>query len=486
MDKYVIPVLIEGFLSKASAYAPGIPSKATEKIPVVDKPTIWRLVVQQHPAQRAGDHYDIRLVDTATGKAHSWATKKEMPAPGEKIKTFQTFTHTAEYADYQGPLGKGYGKTREGEIVKKVIDVPTEIVQADNDMIRFNTYEGTSPRELLMARNRKSPKTWYLMDVTKTKESFPGVQFVKSKYKEIAPEAIDMSDSAQVMSAKLDGGHNLFILESGKRPRAISYREPKKGGTGIIEHTHKLQSLYRTETPKEFGDTVLRGEVFARGLDEKKPVPAETVAGMLNANVWKSRELQKKHGKLRAAIFDVVRYKGKDMTGVPYSEKLKVLKEVAVKMPELEVPDTAFSQREKEELLKSIESKTHPSTHEGVVLWPLEEAKRPIKAKFSKDYDVFIRGVEQAVSKLGAPKPEMGALSYALSPRGKVVGRIGTGFTRAQRRDIWQRPEVYTSGAVAKVKAQTRYPSGALGKTSFLGWHADKSSPEFWREVGVR
>ena len=481
----MITVLIEGFLSKAAAYAPGIPSKATEKIPVVDKPTIWRLVVQQHPAQRAGDHYDIRLVDIATGKAHSWATKKETPAPGEKIKAFQTFTHTAEYADYQGPLGKGYGKTRKGEIVKKVVDVPTEVIQADNNLIRFNTYEGTSPRELLMVRNRKSPKSWYLMDVTKTKESFPGVQFVKSKYKEIAPEAIDMSDSRQVMSAKLDGGHNLFVLEGGKRPRAISYRGPKKGGIGIIEHTHKLQSLYHAKTPKEFGDTVLRGEVFARSPDKKKPVPAETVAGMLNANVWKSRDLQKQHGQLRAAVFDVVRYKGKDMSGAPYSEKLKVLSEVAGKMPELEVPDMAFSQNEKEELLKTIESGMHPSTHEGVVLWPLEEAKRPIKAKFSKDYDVFIRGVGQAFSKHGKPKPEMGALSYAFSPRGKIVGRIGTGFTQSQRRAIWKRPEVYTSGAVARVKAQTKYPSGALGKASFLGWHIDKSTPEFWREVGV-
>jgi hypothetical protein len=482
--KTAFTALIEGFLSKA-AYAPGIPSKATEEIPEIDKPTLWRLVIQQHPAQKAGDHYDIRLVDDVSGKAHSWATKKEMPELGGKIKTFQTFTHTSQYADYQGPLSRGYGKTREGETVKKVVDVPTEIIQADNNMIRFNTYEGTSPRELLMVRNRKSPKSWYLMDVTKTKENFPGVQFVKSKYKEIAPEAIDMSDSKQVMSAKLDGGHNLFILEGGKRPRALSYREPKKGGTGIIEHTHKLQSLYHAETPKEFGDTVLRGEVFARSVDEKKPVPAETVAGMLNANVWKSRELQKQHGRLRAAVFDVVRYKGKDMSTAPYSEKIEVLKEVAGKMPELEVPDMGFSQKEKEELLKSIESKAHPSTHEGVVLWPLEEAKRPVKVKFLKDYDVFIRGVEQAINKHGAPKPEMGALSYAFSPRGKVVGRIGTGFTQAQRRDIWKRPEVFTSGVVARVKAQTKYPSGALGKPRFLGWHADKSSPEFWREVGV-
>ena len=47
---------------------------------------------------------------------------------------------------------------------------------------------------------------------------------------------------------------------------------------------------------------------------------------MLNANVWKSRELQNTHGKLRSAIFDVVTFKGKDMTKATYREKLEALK----------------------------------------------------------------------------------------------------------------------------------------------------------------
>lgn len=157
--------LIDGFLSKAAGHFSGMSPKPPEDIPVVNDPTMWRLVIQQHPAERSGDHYDIRLVDGITGKAHSWATKKEMPGRGGKIKAFQTFTHTAEYADYQGPLDKGRGKTREGASVTKVLDVPAEVIRADNNMIRFNTYRDGSPSQLLMVRDQESPGSWFLQNV---------------------------------------------------------------------------------------------------------------------------------------------------------------------------------------------------------------------------------------------------------------------------------------------------------------------------------
>jgi len=51
---------------------------------------------QTHDADRAGLHYDIRLV--AGGKAHSFATRKELPDPGKAIMLYETSVHTADYA----------------------------------------------------------------------------------------------------------------------------------------------------------------------------------------------------------------------------------------------------------------------------------------------------------------------------------------------------------------------------------------------------
>lgn len=51
---------------------------------------------QRHKADRAGLHFDYRLV--VGDKAYSFATKKEMPPPGKSIILYKQPVHTADYA----------------------------------------------------------------------------------------------------------------------------------------------------------------------------------------------------------------------------------------------------------------------------------------------------------------------------------------------------------------------------------------------------
>jgi hypothetical protein len=102
-----------------------------------------------------------------------------------------------------------------------------------------------------------------------------------------------------------------------------------------------------------------------------------------------------------------------------------------------------------------------------------------VKAKFKGDHDVYIRKITPAIGKDQVAKEEAGALWYSWEPNGKIVGKVGTGFSRTLRRDMWKRRSDYV-GAVAKVRAQTKYPSGALGKPVFAGWHLDKNPETFW------
>lgn len=51
---------------------------------------------QRHDADRAGLHWDYRVV--IGDKAYSWATKKEMPEPGKAIVLWEQPVHTAHYA----------------------------------------------------------------------------------------------------------------------------------------------------------------------------------------------------------------------------------------------------------------------------------------------------------------------------------------------------------------------------------------------------
>lgn len=68
---------------------------------------------QRHEADRAGLHWDYRLVHG--DKAYSWATKKEMPGPGKAILLFEQPVHTSHYAlseEVVIPKGSyGSGKT---------------------------------------------------------------------------------------------------------------------------------------------------------------------------------------------------------------------------------------------------------------------------------------------------------------------------------------------------------------------------------------
>jgi hypothetical protein len=51
---------------------------------------------QTHHADRAGKHYDVRLV--AGDKAYSFATKKELPEVGQSIILWEQPVHTSDYA----------------------------------------------------------------------------------------------------------------------------------------------------------------------------------------------------------------------------------------------------------------------------------------------------------------------------------------------------------------------------------------------------
>src|SRR6266581_4396757 len=62
-----------------------------------DKPYVEVLFTRQrHEAERAGLHYDYRIV--IGDKAFSWATRKETPEPGKSIILHEQPIHTSDYA----------------------------------------------------------------------------------------------------------------------------------------------------------------------------------------------------------------------------------------------------------------------------------------------------------------------------------------------------------------------------------------------------
>jgi hypothetical protein len=465
-----------GLLKTAQEFAPGIPlQKPISRLPSISPKTLnkWVMAVQDHLAAKAGRHYDLRLVDPDSNRAHSWAIPKaRLPEPGEKLLAVQTFTHTPEYALHFGEhkpeiIPEGYGKGR----VRMALKEPVDIVESNNDKIRFNVYQGKQNNEYILRRTKD--KNWLLQNVTITKDR-TDIPQSKPKYKEVEPDNVDITNDQQLMMAKIDGAHNCIQLNAGQPVRIFSYR-PTERNTGVIEHTQRFLPGFLQRVPKSLDGLILRGELFASDPLTGRTREAVETGAVLNSGVWKSRDTQKM-SPLRAVIFDVARKNGKDVEDIPYTEKLKILKQVNKELPFLELPPTAETTKDKINLLNKIRTGQEPITTEGVVLWPLGGGT-PIKAKFRPDHDVYIREI---YPETGQREGLAGGFRYSWTPRGKIVGHVGTGFSHALKKDMLENPKDYI-GRVARVRALGLYRDkenpkkpGALRAASFTDFHLDK------------
>lgn len=156
---------------KPKEFAPGIPAgKAVETIPTFHQPKSWMLAVQEHKAERAGKHYDLRLVDPWTGQAHSWAIPKaKLPAPGDKALAIQTPTHTADYALRFGagapkPILKGYGK---GTVQIKHKE-PVQVLEASPEKVKFQRRVDGNEEDYVLFRTKDD--SWLLRNMTREKQ----------------------------------------------------------------------------------------------------------------------------------------------------------------------------------------------------------------------------------------------------------------------------------------------------------------------------
>jgi len=128
--------------SAKKEFAPGIPiARTIDPIPSI-KDKAWTLAVQKHDAQKAGTHFDLRLVDPKTDKAHSFAVPKaRLPRARDRmLLAIQQPTHTADYAlNFTGTIPAGtYGAGRVTTPIKEKIDV----IKANADKIQFQREDG--------------------------------------------------------------------------------------------------------------------------------------------------------------------------------------------------------------------------------------------------------------------------------------------------------------------------------------------------------
>lgn len=268
--------------------------------------------------------------------------------------------------------------------------------------------------------------------------------YSRHKYIE-APDYTHLSNPAA--SIKYDGGHFFLQFDSEGKPAFISRRQSVKGH--FPDRTEKLPHLSGLVMPNRAGH-VISTELIHTGWRKTDPESHSTVSGILNSLPIKARETQNLLGPVRAVLLDVIHPKINT-----YAEKLSYLKGLE---EEAGLPDVLFSPDIKigkggiDELIEHTKS----TNREGVIITDLHtpEHENPrIKLKHYQTYNLLVSGIQQEVDKHGLPKPSAGALLLK-DKTGREVGAVGTGFTRQQRKDIFDNPSRWI-GRLVQVKAMT-------------------------------
>lgn len=437
--------------------APGIPDRSDYgDVSSIPTDRLLLYIDQLHKARKAGPHHDIRFGDK---ELFSWATRKGVPAPGGKVTLFQQPLHSPEYAGFQGEIPEGYGAGTVSASEKgKVL-----VTEATPDKIKFVLAHRKYPEYFTMIRQEGKGKPWLMVNHTPTdpakmlgdKKLFEKVH-IKSVPAEKAEEFLN-----GVVEGKVDGASGLFKLKKDSVD-VLSYRVGTNGRP--IIHTERFfgGKSPKINTPKEWVNRVLRGEVYS--VDGAgKPQPAQKTTPLLNMSVANSIQAQRDTGqKLRAALFGVA---GEDL-GSPARER--ELADALTFLPEeyFGRPPVARTPEEAKKLWSEIASGKHPEIDEGVVVYPANGKIQPRKIKLRPEYDVEISGVFPGQGKY---RGSAGGIEYVA---GDATGRVGTGFDDAFRRWMWQNRDSLM-GRTAKITSPKQLPSGRYYQPSFLGLHED-------------
>lgn len=480
-------------MTKLGDAAMGLPDRsrfgATEEIP---RGKLLQYVIQRHLAERAGPHYDVRIGGGPPGgELYSWATKKEMPPPGGKIMLYQQPLHRGSYAKFEGTLHHGYGKgtvkTHDAGSVMVTKAEPNKIsfVVAHKKYPEYYTMIRSSgpPTQVNTERQRRSQGgSWLLINTTpmsaaKLLGGRPDqVGLSKLKYTSIPAEKVDKLFSPEYLhQEKLDGASALYHLLADKI-EAVSYRQSKTGRP--IIHTHRVfgpsGGKSGVKVPPELVGTILRGEIY--GTRQGKAIPPQELGGILNSSVANSiRKQREQHVRMRNMLFDVVRL-GKqpiEPNTLSAEERMQHLQRILPMLPkdQFHLPQTEAEPAEQKRMWEDITAGKNPRTQEGIVAWPTEGGKPPVKVKTMPEADVWIKNIFPGEGKYQGTGA--GGFEYSNEPKGDIVGRVGTGFSDETRREMHESPDLWTE-RMARIKSQGKFPdSGAHRAPVFIARHED-------------
>lgn len=382
------------------------------------------MAVQEHHAQKAGRHFDIRFA--INDKAVSFVTRHGLPKlPGEIRRLIRVPNHKVDYMTWEGEIPKGnYGA---GQVL--LHDKQNVVLKSEPERLLLDVHKGPNAGNYSIFKHNND---WFVVRKKELQRAF----VEKEKFRTAQTPKDIKNVQNYIPLHKLDGAAFIGVVN----PGGISLTSAQKSVAGeLIPREHNVPHIRDTRVP-ELKGTVLKGELW-------HPLGFNTLSGILNSHPSNAVQTQYDMGKAFFAPYDIVKMPdGRDGKDVPFHEKIRVLQDIVKKLKNKYITLPGFAIKNKDEFEKKLLGNTE---YEGIVYRHATDTKAPTyKVKNWHDYDLRVKRV---IGGAGRLSDSVGALQLE-DAAGRIVGNVGSGLSDMLRKKFSNDPQAII-GKIVKVKS---------------------------------
>lgn len=427
------------------------------------------------------------LVGSSSKAWAKYAIPKGLPLDDKRVLAIENDPHFVD--DFDGEILEGYGKGKKTlllseQVVVKVGGVASvqklnyHVHDADRagrhfDIVVTGVKPGTNQWELNIPRGELKGRYAFVttprgMIVTRMKDN--GIQMAKPVYTLRSEEVLTgLNPKDMIVERKIDGSLGNAVIKDQRvmfrshRDSAETYYDKLPAIEFIRNNSYFLASRYAYPGPSLTG-TIFQGELA-------HPDGAPRVSGILNSLAPNARAIQKQRGPVSFYVWDVLKYRGRDVSQRTYEERRALLEQL---VREIRTVNKYWHTVEKMGLGESPLSFynrviTDPLPFgEGVVVKPIDS----IAQKWDK-----LKVTGFGYFKLVDILPGEGKYAKSVgrfiveNPANGARGEVGSFSIQDDTRSWIWRNRKYLIGDTVKVRAQETTARGVPRAGVFYGFH---------------
>lgn len=287
----------------------------------------------------------------------------------------------------------------------------------------------------------------------------------------------DLKPEQWISEQKIDGSLANFVVGKG---RAVFHSHRPTGETYYdripqLEDLHNHSRFWTSRKLLPYPDL----EGTAGTVELVHPDGVSRVAGVLNALPERAQEIQRLRGPVKAYTWELVSYKGKDVSDLPYVQRRYLAEKV--------VGDIRQFNSNWNMIQKAKPGENPVAFYNRIALLPLpygegvvvKDATAPAGETWFKVKQVDFADLEliEVLPGSGKYAESVGRL-LVRNPENGALGEVGSfAITDEQRDWIWQHRDL-VHGATVKVRVQELTSRGAPRAGVFMGFHEGKGNTE--------